>query len=52
MSRKEMFSNLSLWMVNLNLKSYGTYFFCLKFILYRYLHVWIRIRIPNTDPEP
>ena len=26
-------------------------FFCLYFILYRYLHVWVRIRIRNTDPQ-
>ena len=45
MSPKEIFSQLSLWIVNLYLKSY---IFCLHFNLY--LHVWIRIRIPNTDP--
>ena len=38
--------HLSLWIVNLYLKSYTFY---LHFILY--LHVWIRIRIWNTDPE-
>ena len=42
-----IFSQLSLLIVNLCLKSYT---FCLYFILY--LHVWIRIRIKNTDPYP
>ena len=36
---------LSPWTVNLCPKS-----FCLHFILY--LHVWIRNRIHNTDPDP
>ena len=42
---KYIFCQLSLWIVNLYLKSY---IFCLHFNLY--LHVWIRIR--NTDPDP
>ena len=55
MSPKEIISHLSLWIVNLYLKSYT---FCLYFILY--LHVWIRIRIhkapeygsnPNPNPQ-
>ena len=44
MSPKEIFTQLSLIMVNLYLKSYN---FCLHFILF--LHVWICIR--NTDPD-
>ena len=47
MSPKEICTKLSLWIVNFYLKSY---IFCLHFTLY--LHVWIRIRIPNTDPDP
>ena len=42
-----MFSQLSLIMLYFYLQSYT---FCLHFILY--LHVWIRIRIGNTDPDP
>ena len=42
MSQKEIFSQLSNWIVNLYLKSHT---FCLYFILF--LHEWIRIRIPN-----
>ena len=44
---EEIFTQLSLWVVNLYLK---VFCFCLIFILY--LHVWIRIRIRNTDPDP
>ena len=52
MSPKEIFSQLSLWIVNLYLKSY---IFCLHFNLY--LHVWIRIQEApeygsNMDPDP
>ena len=47
MSHKEIFNQLSLWIVKKYLKSD---IFCLHFILY--FHVWIRIRIPNTDPDP
>ena len=47
MSPEEFFSQLSLWIVNLCLKSYP---FPLYFILY--LQVWIRIRIQNMDPDP
>ena len=54
MSPKEIFTQLSLWIVNLYLKSYN---FLSPFILY--LHVWIWIRIQkapeygsNTDPGP
>ena len=52
MSPKEIFSQLSLWIVNLYLKSY---IFCLHFNLY--LHVWIRIQEApeygsHTDPDP
>ena len=49
LSHKEVFYQLSLWIVNYYLKSD---IFCLHLILY--LHVWIRIRIriPNTDPDP
>ena len=47
MPPREIFTQLSLWMVNLYLKSY---IFCRHFILY--LHIWIRIRIPNMDPDP
>ena len=43
---KEIFIQLSLWIVIFYLKSY---IFCLHFILY--LHVWIRFRIPNTNRE-
>ena len=28
-----------------------SYTFCLYFIIYRYLHVWIRICVGNTDPK-
>ena len=53
MALEELFCQLSLWMVNLCLKSSN---FCLYFIQYRYLHVWIRIlKAPeygyNTDPD-
>ena len=40
-----------LWIVNFYFKSYT---FCL-YSMYEcilYLHAWIRIRIPNTDPDP
>ena len=52
MAPDELFSQLSLWTVNLCPKSYT---FCLYFILY--LHVWIQIhKAPeygsNTDPNP
>ena len=47
MSPKEIFSKLSHWIVNLFLES-DTFF--LYFILF--LHVWIRIRILNSDPDP
>ena len=47
MSPKEIFTQMSLLTLNLCLKSY---IFCLHFILY--LHVRIRIRIPNTDLDP
>ena len=52
MSPKEIFSQLSLWTVNLYLKSY---IFCYCFNLY--LHVWIRMQEAreygsNTDPDP
>ena len=47
MSPKEICTKLSLWIVNFYLKSY---IFCFHFTLY--LHVWIRIHIPNTDPDP
>ena len=47
MSPLEIFSQLSHWIVNLYLKSHT---FCLYFILF--IHVWIRIRIPNKDPDP
>ena len=57
----EIFTHLSLWIMNLYLKSY---IFCLHFI--PYLHVWVQIRIfriririqkaldygSNTDPDP
>ena len=43
MSPKEIFSKLSLWIVNLYPKSYV---FCRNIF-----HVWIRIRIQNTDPD-
>ena len=57
----EIFTHLSLWIMNLYLKSY---IFCLHFI--QYLHVWVQIRIfriririqkaldygSNTDPDP
>ena len=48
----EVFSQLSLWMVNSCPKSYT---FCFSFILY--FHVWIRIHKAheygsNTDPDP
>ena len=46
MCPKEVFSQLSLGIVNLFPKSF---IFCLHFTLY--LHVWIRIRIPHTDPD-
>ena len=49
MSPEEIFTQLSLWIVNLYLKT-KSYTFYLHFILY--LHVWIRIRIWNTDPDP
>ena len=45
MAPEELFSQLSLWMVNLCSKSYS---FGLFFI--QYLHVWIRIRI-HKAPE-
>ena len=54
MSPKEICTKLSLWIVNIYLKSY---IFCFHFTLY--LHVWIRIRIPkapeygsNTNQDP
>ena len=47
MSPLEIFSQLSHLIVNLYLKSHT---FCLYFILF--IHVWIRIRIPNKDPDP
>ena len=49
MSPKELINQSSLWIVNKYLKYYR-YIFCLHFILY--LHVWIRIGIRNTDPDP
>ena len=45
MSHKEIFTQLSLWTVNLYLKSY---IFCLHFIL---LHMWSVDPSPNTDPD-
>ena len=48
MSLKELFfTQMNLWNVNLYLKAYID---CLHLILY--LHVWILIRIRNTDPDP
>ena len=52
MAPEELFSQLSLWMVNLCLKYFS---FCIYFILY--LHVWIRTyRAPefesHTGPDP
>ena len=47
MSPKEIFSQLSHWIVILCLKSHT---FCLYFILF--LHVWIRIFISYMDPDP
>ena len=47
MSPKEICTKLNIWIVNFYLKSY---IFCFYFTLY--IHVWIRIRIPNTDPDP
>ena len=44
---EEIFSQLSLFNVNFYPKSC---IFFLHFILC--LHVWIRIRIPNTVPDP
>ena len=46
MSPKEIFSQLSHWILKKFLQSYT---FCLYFILF--LHVWIRIRILDTDPD-
>ena len=47
MLREQIFTRLSLGTVNLYFLSL---IFCRHFILY--LQVWIRIRIPNTDPDP
>ena len=46
MSLKDIFTQLS---PTLNCEFLSS-IFCLHFILY--LHVWIRIRSPNTDPDP
>ena len=49
MTPKILFTQSSLGIVTLHQKSYR-YIICLYFILY--LHVWILIRIRNTDPDP
>ena len=48
MSHTEILTQLSLWIVNLYLKSC---IFCLHFNLYLHVWIWIRIRTGNTDPE-
>ena len=46
---QEICNQLSLWIVNY-CNILISYIFCLHCILY--LHVWIRIRIRNMDPDP
>ena len=47
MPPRDIFAQLSLWIVNFHLKSY-----IFAIILYCILLGWIRIRISNTDPVP
>ena len=49
MTSKEMFSQLSLWIVNLRYILNRTPF---ALFLSLKLHERFRIRIPNTDPDP